>query len=266
MQLFFQNLIENDINSVSKISALAYSIDNQDLYYFFYDQTSRDDILLALETEKSNYVGSTTDTYNAIIRGSEMFTEDGVIENPDQNFMFLITDGEPYCANGQDIGCEENLCYQDINGVSQASSDGETLITKLEERNIRLYILGIGEFVNNIDKISCLTQNAYIYEMPDFTSEEFKNIEEEFREILCPTNVLPTDPSARSNNYINFDNGQESFMKNHKLTYFILNTFATVIVTFVTSSICFGYFYCCCLKANKILQQQKYLKDESDYV
>ena len=70
---------------------------------FFDDHANRDDIKPALETEKSSYVGSTTDTCNAMMRGSEMFSEDGIIENPDQNFMFLMTDGELHCANGDDI-------------------------------------------------------------------------------------------------------------------------------------------------------------------
>ena len=110
-------------------------------------------------------------------------------------------------------------------------------------------MLGIGEFVTNIDKIRCLTQNAYAMKC---LIVHQKNVEEEFREMLCPTNVFPTDPSARSNNSANFDDGQKSLIKNNNtLTSFMFNTFLTVIVTFVTSSTCFEYFYCCCLKRTK---------------
>ena len=176
---FVQDLILYDINAISKVSALAYSKGNDPIYYFMNDQSDRDGILQALEDERIDYADSTTDTYNAIIRGTDMFSEDGVIQIPDGNFMFLITDGEPNCG-GEDVDCREELCVSS----SQATADGQTLITELDERDIRLYILGIGDFDET--KIGCLTDNQYIYRIEDFTSEEFKLIEAEFRTILCP--------------------------------------------------------------------------------
>ena len=181
---FVQDLILYDINSLSKISALAFSKNNDPLYYFMNDQSNRDGIIQALEDERLRYADSTTDTYNAIARGIDMFSEDGVIEMPDQNFMFLLTDGKPDCGSGDtaDVDCREQLCIS----ATQPSSDGEILITELEERDIRLYILGIGNFASYSDQVSCLTSNEYIYQIEDFTSEEFKLIEAEFRTILCP--------------------------------------------------------------------------------
>ena len=129
---FVKNLTIYDINSISTISALAYSTDNDPIYYFMQDQTSRNGILEALENEKSDYESDYTDTYNAIIRGSDMFSEDGVIQNADGNLMFLITDGKPDCIESTDPECREDLC--ELDGTE--TSDGETLITIIEERNI----------------------------------------------------------------------------------------------------------------------------------
>ena len=100
-----------------------------------------------------------------------MFSEDGVIINPDQNLMFLLTNGKPI---------ETDLCMDS----NQATDEGN----ELYERNIRLYIVLIGDFDKTT--IECLSENEYIYEIADFTSQEFKLIEAEFREILCPGNIL----------------------------------------------------------------------------
>ena len=103
-----------------------------------------------------------------------MFSEDGVIINPDQNLMFLLTNGKP---------TETDLCMDS----NQATDEGNELITELYERNIRLYVVLIGDFDKT--KIECLSENEYIYEIADFTSQEFKLTEAEFREILCPGNI-----------------------------------------------------------------------------
>ena len=165
-------MVRNDINSVSKISALAFSSSIDPIYHFSEDQTNRGDILSQLEAEKSDYANEATDTYDAVMEGIDMFSEDGIIENPDQDLMFLLTDGVP---------TTEQLC----DSSTEATAAGDTLITELAERNIRLYIVLIGEFDKT--KVECLTDNEYIYEIADFTSQEFKLIEAEFREILCPS-------------------------------------------------------------------------------
>mmetsp|Transcript_57225 Transcript_57225/g.51522 ORF Transcript_57225/g.51522 Transcript_57225/m.51522 type:complete len:118 (-) Transcript_57225:111-464(-) len=108
-----------------------------------------------------------------------MFEQTATITDPDANLMFLITDGAPTLddINGE-YPCDV------VTGLPTAS--GFDLIMRLTEKNIRLYILGIGSGWNtHSKKVECLANDAYIYEQPNFTPEEFEKIEEEFREILC---------------------------------------------------------------------------------
>eukprot|EP00484_Ammonia_sp_Unknown_P005189 CAMPEP_0197077004 /NCGR_PEP_ID=MMETSP1384-20130603/212396_1 /TAXON_ID=29189 /ORGANISM="Ammonia sp." /LENGTH=1178 /DNA_ID=CAMNT_0042515863 /DNA_START=58 /DNA_END=3595 /DNA_ORIENTATION=- len=180
---FVQDLVGNSVSSAAKVAVLSFSTNNDEVYAFTQTQSSRTSVLSALETEKSDYAGQFTDTYNALLQAFAQFDADSSITSSDNNMMFLITDGTPSCTNWerQNGLCVEQICTSDTNK--------NTILNGLQSRHITLYILGIGSFDSS--EISCLVENQdasqqFIYGIEDFSAAEFKEVESQFRAILCP--------------------------------------------------------------------------------
>jgi len=183
MLSFVRNLIVNDVNDQSKVAALAFAgPSNMDVIYSFTDEQSdgRAAVIDALETEKTDYADGATDIYGAVLAAVAQFQADSTVV--DNRVLFLITDGEPACTS-----CEKSICT--------STTNANTLKTALSDESITLYILAIGGFDET--EVSCLVSDeSHIYRMVDFSSAEFKRIEDEFRYIVCPVTPSPTDVTS----------------------------------------------------------------------
>eukprot|EP01083_Nonionella_stella_P034602 94698_1 len=168
---FVLALIENDVNSVAAVSVLSFSSSsNIDvLYSFSDDQTSRTGVLAATSDAKNHYSGGSTYTRHALEVGVSLFKNDA--DSKETNFLFLITDGIP---SGSSDPCDD-------------SSTSTTLLNEIDNLNIRVLTMGIGNF--DATRLACLdptTNDENTFLVPGFTPEDFSKLEEDARPMTCP--------------------------------------------------------------------------------
>ena len=192
---FIIELIKTDINKIANLSVLSYSLINDIVYTF--DDIQNDDrslIINALINEKDDYDEKNTQTLNALINGLEQFQNNPNINDLDNNLILLFTDGRPT--------------------IPVCDATNYNLLRDLREYNIRIIIIGITPlFIKS--ELSCIANNGDIFEINDFTSDQFQSIEHELRNILCPcsnydddvSSVVSVSSAVQPNNdkYQNFD-------------------------------------------------------------
>jgi len=216
---FVMNMIKNDVNKPAKISAYSFSNNPEERYSFTDDQTSRAAVLSALESSKSAYQGKCTDTLAALERGISDFEDDPIVSPTDNNYLFLITDGVPYCGCGLDTSCRVDVC----------GDSGAAMRARLTHYNIRVFTMAIGNF--DVLQISCLSDTNDIFEVASFSSNDFTRLEEAVRTTLCEvkTTSIPEQILAV------FANGVQSFNESTVLV-------KAMIVLFVAAMI-YGIYY-----------------------
>mmetsp|Transcript_49960 Transcript_49960/g.44771 ORF Transcript_49960/g.44771 Transcript_49960/m.44771 type:complete len:384 (-) Transcript_49960:239-1390(-) len=180
---FVKALIENDVNDVSPVSVYSFSNAVDTLYQFGQDQNSRTSVLSALDGAKSTagaYQGRCTDTLSALTEAVDHFAtaaDNGNLNSGDR-FLFLITDGVPYCGCGLPSTCKTDVC----------GASGAAVRQKIDDYDIRIFTMGIGSF--DITTIECLSTTQDVFQVSGFTSDDFTNLEEQVRPTLCPA-VMP---------------------------------------------------------------------------
>eukprot|EP00486_Rosalina_sp_Unknown_P006695 CAMPEP_0201569636 /NCGR_PEP_ID=MMETSP0190_2-20130828/11424_1 /ASSEMBLY_ACC=CAM_ASM_000263 /TAXON_ID=37353 /ORGANISM="Rosalina sp." /LENGTH=553 /DNA_ID=CAMNT_0047992183 /DNA_START=145 /DNA_END=1806 /DNA_ORIENTATION=- len=178
---FVKSLIEDDISATTPISVYSFGGGNNPdvelIYRFDDDQTSRNAVLAALDAV--DHDAGSTPTRTAMLTGIEEYKRAinaGDLNNGER-LLFLMTDGVPYPSNTQDP------CIS-------------TILDDLADLNIRVIILGIGNF--NVDSIACLADDDDIITTTGFTSEAFDALEKAIGETICPDPdepiVSPPDP------------------------------------------------------------------------
>jgi len=233
---FVMNMIKNDVNKPAKISAYSFSNSPEERYSFSDDQTQRNDILASLENSKSLYQGQCTDTLSALERGISDFEGDASVTPADNNYLFLITDGVPYCGCGLPSSCSVEVC----------GAAGADMRARLKAYNIRVFTMAIGNF--DVTQVSCLSDPVDIFEVATFSSTDFTRLEEAVRTTLCVTKkTIPEQIFAVLSNPVQSFNESTMLIKS--------------LVVLSVAALIFGVYY-----KNKKYKGYEQLEFDADYV
>jgi len=175
---FTKALIHNDVSSASAVSVYSFSNAVDTIYQFDEDQSSRAGVLSALENNKDSagqYQGKCTDTLSALEAGIAEFENAASVAASDTNYLFLITDGVPYCG----CGLSSSTCHVEVCGT-----EGASVRQRLADYGVRVYTMGIGNF--DITRIECISDADDVFLVDGFTSDDFSKLEEQARPDLCP--------------------------------------------------------------------------------
>merc|ERR1712130_457605 len=168
---FIQILIASNVNPDAKVSVLFFGSTAEVIHSFNDDQSSRQQVLRNTENCKFHYAGKGKATRNALEKGVEIFEQQTKKNTVKENILFFVADGPPDSGSNP---CDDSVA-------------SKALLERISARNIRVIIMGIGDFDSR--SMDCLDpsankENTFI--VNGFTSEDFSKLEESVRSITCP--------------------------------------------------------------------------------
>jgi hypothetical protein len=242
---FVKNMISRHINSQSVLSAMAFGQDNDPVWHFSDDQSSRSGILAALDEESNDFAGSSTDTYNVVKSGAAEFAFEGYTEN---NIMILLTDGNPKCRSA-DVDCIEDICGAD--------SD---LVDLLRTNNIEVILIGVGSKID-LSQIDCLVNDVstnVVHYIDDYDQTLFDELALKIRKKTCTYDS--TDGASSANAEPQSLTFLHRISSNQWTNESVITACAIAFLfAFVCMSLCICGSYCYCTVRTK-----KYAKVQFD--